>query len=91
MHPASIAQEGRRWMGKLLSIVILSFGLMAGAQAFTTLKHHIDPGTIPVSSGGSGKGTTTAAPEIDPATAMGGLTLLVGGLAVLRDRRKNKK
>lgn len=30
---------------------------------------------------------TMAAPEIDPASAFGGLTLLLGGLAVLRGRR----
>jgi hypothetical protein len=28
-----------------------------------------------------------AAPEIDPASAVGGLTLLLGGLAVIRGRR----
>lgn len=32
--------------------------------------------------------TPTMAPEIDPASAMGGLTLLLGGLTVLRGRRK---
>ena len=32
----------------------------------------------------------TAAPEIDPAGAMAGLTLLAGGLAVLRGRRSKK-
>jgi hypothetical protein len=31
------------------------------------------------------------APEIDPAGAMAGLTLLAGGLAVLRSRRSRKK
>ena len=31
---------------------------------------------------------TVVAPEIDPASAMAGLTLMVGGLAVLRSRRK---
>jgi len=31
------------------------------------------------------------APEIDPATAMSGLTLLLGGLAVVRGRVKKKK
>ena len=31
---------------------------------------------------------TVSAPEIDPASAMAGLTLLAGGLAVLRGRRK---
>ena len=30
------------------------------------------------------------APEIDPAGAMAGLTLLAGGLAVLRGRRRGK-
>ena len=30
-----------------------------------------------------------AAPEIDPASALAGLTLLVGGIAVLRGRRFN--
>jgi len=30
------------------------------------------------------------APEIDPASAMAGLTLLAGGLAVLRGRRSKK-
>jgi LPXTG-motif cell wall-anchored protein len=29
-----------------------------------------------------------SAPEIDPASAMAGLTMLAGGLAVLRGRRK---
>jgi hypothetical protein len=37
-------------------------------------------------------GKTVAAPEIDPASAVGGLTLMVGGLLVLRGRRsKNAK
>jgi LPXTG-motif cell wall-anchored protein len=31
------------------------------------------------------------APEIDPASAMVGLTMLAGGLAVLRGRRKKSK
>ena len=31
------------------------------------------------------------APEIDPASAMAGLTMLAGGLAVLRGRRKINK
>ncbi len=35
---------------------------------------------------------TVAAPEIDPGSAMAGLTLMAGGLAVLRGRRaKNVK
>ncbi len=31
---------------------------------------------------------TTSAPEIDPAGLLSGLTLLAGGLAVIRGRRK---
>jgi hypothetical protein len=31
---------------------------------------------------------SVAAPEIDPASALSGLTLLVGGIAVMRGRRK---
>jgi len=34
--------------------------------------------------------TTLKAPEIDPASAMAGFTLLAGGLAVLRGRRSKK-
>ncbi len=37
-----------------------------------------------------GQGGTTQAPEIDPSSAMAGLTLLAGGLAVLRGRRFKK-
>ncbi len=36
---------------------------------------------------GDGGGIVTAAPEIDPASALAGLTLALGGLAVLRGRR----
>jgi hypothetical protein len=34
--------------------------------------------------------TVVRAPEMDPASAMAGLTLLAGGLAVLRGRRGKK-
>jgi hypothetical protein len=33
------------------------------------------------------QGNPTAAPEIDPAAALSGMTLALGGLAVLRGRR----
>ena len=35
-------------------------------------------------------GGSVKAPEIDPASAMAGLTLMAGGLAVLRGRRTKK-
>jgi hypothetical protein len=37
-----------------------------------------------------GSPTSVKAPEIDPASAMAGLTMLAGGLAVLRGRRRIK-
>jgi hypothetical protein len=39
----------------------------------------VGPTTVPLS-----------APEIDPASALSGLTLLLGGLAVVRGRRARK-
>jgi hypothetical protein len=50
----------------------------------------INPCTLEVSNKTAGGWlvTTTQAPEIDPASAASGLTLLLGGLAVLRGRRK---
>ena len=38
--------------------------------------------------GPSGNPNPVKAPEIDPASAMAGLTMLAGGLAVLRGRRR---
>lgn len=43
---------------------------------------------ISARSGGGGSGTGFKAPEMDPACAASGLTLLIGGLAVLRGRRR---
>lgn len=39
-------------------------------------------------SGDKHGGTVLSAPEMDPASAMAGLTMLVGGAAVLRGRRR---
>lgn len=38
-----------------------------------------------------GGGSVNAAPEIDPAGAMAALSLLAGGLAVMRGRRSGRK
>jgi hypothetical protein len=65
-------------MLKLLGIFMLSLGMAAGAYAA-------------VGDGGGGGGDVQQAPEIDPAGAMASLTLLAGGLAVLRGRRSSKK
>jgi hypothetical protein len=44
----------------------------------------------PVCFGPSSPSSPVKAPEIDPASAMAGLTMLAGGLAVLRGRRRIK-
>ena len=64
----------------LLAIVLTSFASVASAGKVTTLLCKIDPKID--------KGSRCVnAPEIDPASAMAGLTLLVGGLTVFRGRR----
>lgn len=63
-------------MSKLLAAFIIAFGMAGTAHALTILHHH------------GGNPGATPAPEIDPAAAMAALTLLGGGLAVLRGRRK---
>jgi hypothetical protein len=51
----------------------------------------VDCYTVTESNAAAGfwKATVTQAPEMDPASAASGLTLLLGGLAVLRSRRKS--
>jgi hypothetical protein len=46
-----------------------------------------NPCTVVASSTSAGAWLATQAPEIDPASAASGLTLLLGGLAVMRGRR----
>lgn len=48
-----------------------------------------DPDSGTSGTGGTGGGTV-GAPELDPAAALAALTLLTGGLAVLRGRRSRK-
>lgn len=69
-------------MSKLIAIVVLT--MFAGSAAYaaghwTASEHYWTHGA---------KDTTISAPEIDPASSLSGLTLLAGGLAVLRGRRK---
>lgn len=80
-------------MTKLIAVLALSLMGATAAQAMTHppgtwwLKHHRD---------NDGQyhhyfnlSSPAAAPEIDPASALAGLTLLIGGLAVIRGRRKS--
>lgn len=67
-------------MYKFVAIAILAFSASGIAFADGDKDHSWTPSWWhhhPVS-----------APEIDPASALSGLTLLVGGLAVVRGRRK---
>jgi hypothetical protein len=70
-------------MSKFLGILILSLGVASAANAFGLVASsaYSHDASKPVAS------TPTAAPEIDPASAIGAFTLLAGGLAVIRGRR----
>jgi hypothetical protein len=71
-----------------LAIVLSGIATMASAGQGETCKVEYLFGFIPVYECTPNKGTKpVTAPEIDPASAMGGLTLLLGGLVVLRGRR----
>jgi hypothetical protein len=76
-------------MSKLVAVVVLS--LCAGTAAYAnTWSHEARLGFAPAARPHNMSSGMTAAPEIDPAGAMAGLTLLAGGLAVLRGRRSKK-
>jgi len=45
--------------------------------------------SCPSGNGGSGGSGPAAAPEMDATSAIAGLTLMVGGLAVIRGRRRS--
>ena len=63
-----------------LAALLTSFASVASAGKVTTVLCKIDP---KIERGSH----CVNAPEIDPASALAGLTLLVGGLAVFRGRR----
>jgi hypothetical protein len=71
-----------------LAFLLMTLGGMASAGDFNSDKcfHILWFDFCPPSSGR----TPVKAPEIDPASAMAGLTLMAGGLAVLRGRRRIK-
>jgi hypothetical protein len=50
----------------------------------------LKPFCFPTQPSGPSQPSRTQAPEIDPASAMAGLTMLAGGIAVLRGRRRIK-
>lgn len=62
-------------MLRLIGVTAMFLGAAGVAGAVAV----VGPTTVPLS-----------APEIDPASALSGLTLLLGGLAVVRGRRARK-
>lgn len=75
-------------MSKLVAVVALS--LCAGTAAYANDSWAVRSHVGWASHARVATSDMTAAPEIDPAGAMAGLTLLAGGLAVLRGRRSKK-
>ena len=72
-------------IAKAIGILALSTGLASGAFAFTPSAHIGVQLTPHIAAAG-----VTSAPEIDPASAISGMTLLLGGLAMVRGRRAKK-
>jgi hypothetical protein len=82
----------RKVMAGAIGVLALSLGAasVASASSWTVAAHdgfqvaaHTNWATTQTSS-------ATSAPEIDPAGALSGLTLLLGGLAIVRGRRIKK-
>jgi len=72
-------------MSKSVVFALLSIAVASGAYAGDNFWHsHADE----LHSWSQRSASAVAAPEIDPASALSGLTLLVGGIAVMRGRRK---
>lgn len=72
-------------MRKLLGLAILC-GTLVGTASADGRFDHLDKG---YNNHDQWDATAVAAaPEIDPASALSALTLLVGGVAVMRGRRK---
>lgn len=72
-------------MSRILSAIVMAICITGTAHALTTIppdhRHLPGPGPGP---------SATPAPEIDPAGAFAALTLLAGGIAVVRGRRAKK-
>ncbi|HEX4025811.1 MAG TPA: hypothetical protein VHX52_14075 [Steroidobacteraceae bacterium] len=76
-------------MPKLIAVLVLS---IAGASAAQAMTHPPTSWWIDQQHNYGNHGTSgapAAAPEIDPSSAIAGLTLLIGGLAVIRGRRRS--
>jgi hypothetical protein len=74
-------------MSKVLTILALSLGVATAANAGSSRPHSTYVAVNHQSQTNATSETVTAAPEIDPASAISAFTLLAGGLAVVRGRR----
>jgi hypothetical protein len=81
-------------LAKVIGILALSLGLGSAAFAgphWTAFAHSgLDVMHPHHQFTGGDPGPTASAPEIDPAGALSALTLLLGGLAVVRGSRSKK-
>lgn len=77
-------------MLKVILAMIASLSMSGTALAFSILHPPGENGGPPSHDHDHGPGGNgpVAAPEIDPASAVSALTLLAGGLAVVRGRKK---
>ncbi len=76
-------------MVRKIGLGLLLATVATAASATETCKIEYLLGFIPIEVCTPSNGSKpVAAPEIDPASAMAGLTLMAGGLAVLRSRRR---
>jgi LPXTG-motif cell wall-anchored protein len=71
-----------------LAVVMFAIAGVASADSRGGGIGCINLGFIEIFCQAPPKSGPASAPEIDPASAMAGLTMLAGGLAVLRGRRK---
>jgi hypothetical protein len=81
-------------MIKKIGLVVLLTALSGVASAAGACKIEYILGIIPIemcSPSGNPRSGPAAAPEIDPASAIAGLTLVTGCLAILRGRRSKTK
>jgi hypothetical protein len=76
----------QREMNKLIAVLILSLSSMA---TVVYAEHGDDRGDH--GDRGDHRGHSFAAPEIDPSSAIGALTLLLGSVVVLRSRVATKR
>ena len=74
---------------KAIGILALS-GIASTAFAGWSTNAHVGFATNAPNYASTSGPAVTSAPEIDPASAISGLTLLLGGLAVVRGRRAKK-